>query len=324
MAFSISCPSCGKTFRNIKPELAGKKAKCKCGATVRLKAPEPKREPIVSVRVQESSTSAPSAFEDFGDLDDILNGVGDVAPLHVSPKPPQVASNRPIRPSSAVQPASVTADPKPDNEENRSRPKVGAGQIIMGLIAGTIAIWYGIFVVVSRFNSIDQFLLATLSTQLRNAYTATFGLYDVPQHIQTSYSILGWTLFAIGLILVLVGIAQVINSFFQVLLQRGLIPWIDGIGSILALASFSIFVAYVMLHSSYVDQLIEALPKVEEIVMEDAPEWAKNQDANPDLTALGKLKSTFNTSMIVGACVCLTMCILSTIRTFKNFTNRAI
>src|SRR5207253_11461064 len=49
----FSCPSCGRQF-SWKPELAGKSAKCKCGATVKIPAQAP---------AASASSAAPAAAE---------------------------------------------------------------------------------------------------------------------------------------------------------------------------------------------------------------------------------------------------------------------
>ena len=43
----FSCPSCGRQF-SWKPELAGKSAKCKCGATIKIPAQAPAAAPAAA------------------------------------------------------------------------------------------------------------------------------------------------------------------------------------------------------------------------------------------------------------------------------------
>src|SRR3954449_9885723 len=43
----FACPSCGKEFR-WKSEIAGKRAKCKCGATVQVPATDPAAKPAMA------------------------------------------------------------------------------------------------------------------------------------------------------------------------------------------------------------------------------------------------------------------------------------
>ncbi len=49
MKLSTTCPGCGKQFRNIKPELAGKKVRCGCGTVLRvgqLESTTPKKQEL--------------------------------------------------------------------------------------------------------------------------------------------------------------------------------------------------------------------------------------------------------------------------------------
>ena len=36
MTLSFACPHCGKTYRNVKQKLIGKKARCSCGNVIRI------------------------------------------------------------------------------------------------------------------------------------------------------------------------------------------------------------------------------------------------------------------------------------------------
>lgn len=83
MTLSISCPDCGRQFSNIKPELAGKKVRCSCGASLRLPLSTTERKSNPSKRSQApqatprtgipKSPQVIDAFElHYSDLEDIL------------------------------------------------------------------------------------------------------------------------------------------------------------------------------------------------------------------------------------------------------------
>lgn len=126
MKLSVSCPSCGKNFHNIKPEMAGKKARCRCGTVVRLgslESPQPKptyqppnREPIDLLDI-----------DLLGDemLGDQLLGDELIKPDHPAPEPTGTTEGRqkPTR-----------QNPKPDKSSsaNAQRTKSKPARIRRG------------------------------------------------------------------------------------------------------------------------------------------------------------------------------------------------
>ena len=86
-AGQFSCDACGKSYR-WKPELAGRKAKCKCGAVMHCPATEPGKE-----SEDDMYDLAPAAEEPKA-----ARPVMNVAPLAATPLPaaPLVAATAPL------------------------------------------------------------------------------------------------------------------------------------------------------------------------------------------------------------------------------------
>jgi hypothetical protein len=62
----FNCPACGKEYK-LKPELAGKKGKCKCGSVMMVPAKAPKTKAAPAPRMEEDlydMAGGPSAQED--------------------------------------------------------------------------------------------------------------------------------------------------------------------------------------------------------------------------------------------------------------------
>jgi hypothetical protein len=87
----FSCASCGRSFQ-WKPELAGKRAKCKCGATVEV----PKADPAEALRA-----AAPEAAGPEPSVDDVFAA----AEMELAAPPPPPAT----RPATAAAPRASAA-----------------------------------------------------------------------------------------------------------------------------------------------------------------------------------------------------------------------
>src|SRR5690348_10911130 len=99
MAGTVACASCGKEYR-WKPELAGKRAKCKCGGVVTF----PKADPVAAAAPPPPPPpppvpDVPEGFEDYG-------MAADEPP---PPPPPPIPGRRPAAgtTASAVAPAAT-------------------------------------------------------------------------------------------------------------------------------------------------------------------------------------------------------------------------
>ena len=275
MKLTVSCPDCGKVFRNLKPELAGKKARCSCGKLVRLGAKKSSASEVPAATSNESSDVAPNAdlglptvapesslasekkkkrkkrrgraveipitvsvsapgtekplFKDtYGDLDDILAGAGDSAPLKI-PRPQETS---PAATATATSPDSAPETPS----------QIG---VFAGLLSATLAIWFGTLIAASKFALIDWPLISGLSNSLQNLFNISFGEAEITTTFNAVFLLLGWTLWVAALALVIFGIGQFLNTFVQLLIQRPLIKRIDGLTGICALTILLLMVTLI-------------------------------------------------------------------------------
>lgn len=90
MAGTVACASCGKEYR-WKPELAGKRAKCKCGGVVSF----PKADPVAAAAPPPPPPPPPDLPEGFEDF-----GVAEDAPP--PPPPPPIPGRRPAAAAAPV------------------------------------------------------------------------------------------------------------------------------------------------------------------------------------------------------------------------------
>ncbi len=281
MKLTVSCPDCGKVFRNLKPELAGKKARCSCGKLVRLGAkktsasetsatlPEESRDASqnasqglptvpperslptnkkrkkrrgrtveipITVSVSSPGTEKPLFKDTYGDLDDILAGAGDSAPLRI-PRPqetPNAAKNESTTPESQEEPSAAS--------------QIGA---IAGLLSATLAIWFGTLIATSRFALIDWPLIRNLSNSLQSLFHISFGEAEVTTTFKAFFLMLGWTLWLAALALIVLGIAQFLNTFIRLLLKRPLIKRIDGLTGICAITILLLMIALIFIQIAF-------------------------------------------------------------------------
>lgn len=302
MKLSVSCPACGKKFGNIKPELAGKKAKCGCGNVIRLSpkptptsddqdnlmsvdllgdellgdqllggelsnsnevpeqkplgppsviSPIPKpakrsrkraKEPVPEVPIVKSerrkqrnpaASEGPVFAQTYDDLDSILEGSGDAAPI--------VA--RPIAPPQTTQPD--------EPEVSGSKKKSSTFSFLVALFSATLAFWYGLFLVVSRFSRIDQVFFRGFSQAYHSIFGATFENVEVPSGFESMFVGLGWLIWAMGLCLMVFGAAQFINAFYKTMTNTQIFKWSDGLVATFAVGAVFATVAMLLVQYSF-------------------------------------------------------------------------
>ncbi len=297
---NVSCPDCGKRFDNIRPELAGKKARCSCGRVIRLggessgsqiqnptdperlmsvdllgdellgdqllsgqgesdakdaatpvkSQPRSKEDvPIVPVAKSRSQSrdqrlrrksKKPQAVEAFSDLDSILEGVGDASPILARPQ-----VNRERRQNEGAE-----AGPRATETPRHSIQRSIVG-FVAALLSATLAFWFGVFAVISRFEVIDHVILGRLSTTLNSVYRASLGDAEVPARIQTMFVSLGWAFWGVMLLLILFGVAQFCSALFKVVAGRHLFSWCDGLTASLGVVALFLMVCMTFTHISF-------------------------------------------------------------------------
>ena len=311
MSLSVSCPNCGKQFKNIKPELVGKKAKCACGQIVRLSdagvktsdgdpsllpddlmqvdllgdeligdellgnmLPGPSSAPAVNTdrnRLQgtsepehpdvkqltsskretakpqpapiESSGSKPAPIEEaifdqsYSDLDSILEGVGDAAPIAARPRPREEVEDSDAPGGEAIQ-------------EKRKGSPVG---FLAALLSGTIAVWFGAFAMTSKFKVIDQFLTSAFSEALNSMYVGDLGsseLSEVNERFQIFFMVFGWVFWTVALCLMVLGATQVLNSLYRLFAKRNFFRSIDGLTATFGVVALFLLVGWIFAQAS--------------------------------------------------------------------------
>ena len=135
-ASKFKCASCGREFR-WKPELAGKKAKCKCGATVQVPATDPaaaaKPPPPPADEQSFDDVYALAAAE--ADQAAATNQANEAPVAYAAPPPPPPAVPRTgFTPSGAPIPKRAKMDMTPSTYERWSNIWRGIGYAFLGLL----------------------------------------------------------------------------------------------------------------------------------------------------------------------------------------------
>ena len=129
----FKCAACGREFR-WKPELAGKKAKCKCGATVQVPAADPAAAP--------PPPPPPAEAESFDDVYALAAAEAEqaaatnqahAAPIAYAAPPPPVPQTT-YTPSGAPIPKRAKWDNTPSTFERWSQVWRGLGYALLGLL----------------------------------------------------------------------------------------------------------------------------------------------------------------------------------------------
>lgn len=387
MSLSISCPSCGKQFRKIKAEMAGKKARCSCGEIVRLGpkksnskkskrkrrkkepsdlldidllademlgdqllgdfsqdevsteadpppvqsavvpslTPNPNRKtdrgskkrsqvPEVSPTVDDSSkpgtgSEAPLPVPSFDDLDDILAGAGNAAPLIARP-----GLGEPRRGEEGA-----TSDlPLPKKSYQASNSPLGFGA---ALGSGTLALWFGLLVVVSRFQIIPIMLVERFSQQLQLGNTAMLGTAEVSGGYQFLFIALGWLLWGVATLLIFVGVGQFFNTVIQLISKRQPLRSADGLAATLGVSAVFLIVAMVFAQAMFANQQYRSLDEIEHPFITEGEHLGNVSRLREEI---GARSSAFTVPLLVGATVPMTIFMLSMVRLFTKNSNRSV
>ena len=245
----------------------------------------------------ESSTKRPRAAIDeaYSDLDEILAGQGDASPLIVRPE----REHLPDETKQAVQ-----------SDKRRNNASFG---FLAALGAATLAFWFGVVLVISRFQIVEPFLLSQFSESLQSVYSATFGRAEITQGFGQIFGGLGWCLWLVGAALVVSSAAQFINSFVGILLGRSLLGWSDGIVAALAILALFVMVAIVLTHTSFAKKQNRLLDAYESPAALD-----RGPVGNIDLlrTEINNNARTFQRTMVVSMSVPVLIFVFSVVRLF--------
>ncbi len=376
MSLSVSCPNCGKQFRNIKPELRGKKAKCACGHVVRLgesqskisdsdsnplsddlmqvdllgdellgdallgdamlgkrsgasavprdpdqsksstksenrslkkqsrsdrDASRPDPSPVEASEI-EASRNQPVAAEEpifnqsYSDLESILDGVGDASPVVV--RPPEPARDR----------ESQSGGEAPNK---RKGSPVG---FLSALLSGTLAVWFGVFAMTSKFKIIHQWLTSGLSQAFHRMYSGNFGsweLNEVNERFETFFMTYGWAFWLVTLCLMIFGATQFLNSLYRLFAKRNFFRSIDGLTATCGVVALFLLVGWIFAQASIERAQHKFLNEYQKTATQDGGELEVVTSLREEIDGQHKLARNW---LLVGALVPMLVFVLSMTR----------
>lgn len=311
LSLTFVCPHCGKQFRNLKPELAGKKAKCACGKTVQLGA---KRTSEVD--------SARAADDIFGDLDQILAGEGDAAPIPIASREPSSTTTVTASgslPKFAARRESTAASPMPNANARRRHTRRTNISTLAACTAATIGFWTGVLLLWSRFQIVDSFLLRPVMLQLNSMCRATFVATELTETQRYIFLGLGWLVVVIGAALVFACSLQFVNAVLQLLTKRRLFKWTDGVVAALAVVLLFALVSGIFTHATVTQQQLKSIQQFNRLTDADA-ELENAKAARLDFEAQGK---DFQVTLSVIAGIALSLFLVTSLRMLTQTTDIA-
>jgi hypothetical protein len=178
-----------------------------------------------------------------------------------------------------------------------------------------LAFWFGIFVAVARFQIVDRMLLSDLSRHLQSVNSATLGNSDVPREFQILFVSLGWVLWGVAVALVLVGVAQFINAWVKLLVDRQPLRRADGLAATLGVCGLFLMVAMAFAQASFANHQHRLLDAYELPVVAANERLENVSRLRAEIDAPNK---AFTTSLLVGATVPLAIFVFSAVRLFTK------
>ena len=189
-------------------------------------------ESVSSSKVESKTNSKPNVQskgaqvfgESYNDLDSILDGVGDDSPI-------------------VARPRSVVEHPRQQESTTTVvKQKPSTIGFLAALIAGTTAIWFGVFVVAARFVEVGLPLLSPVSLQIQSVNSGEFGLLNIASTTQSIFIGLGWLMWVTFLCLIPIGLMQVGNAFFRLIFHQPLFRKADYLVAALSVAASLILI----------------------------------------------------------------------------------
>ena len=195
--------------------------------------PQPKRAKAKpSPPAQPAKPEEPIFNQSYSDLESILEGTGDAAPI-VVPPPEEYRD-------------------KDDQSEEAVKSKRGGSPVgfLSALLSGTLAFWFGVFALISKFKVIDQFLTSGFSQALNRLYAGDFGSLELRPVYQTLFSVLGWVFWGVALCLMILGATQFLNSLYRLLTKRHFFRRIDGMTATFGALAMFLMVGWIFAQAS--------------------------------------------------------------------------
>ncbi len=135
MASSISCSSCGKTY-TLKPEYAGKKLKCKCGATIAVPAEEEETYDFADSEPASAPAKAVSSPAKAQAATAGAKAPARAAPAAFGPAPGSTSARGAVPPRRNVVAGTRSSTRGSDSDEKSMLGKIGAGIVTVLVILG--------------------------------------------------------------------------------------------------------------------------------------------------------------------------------------------
>ena len=267
MPVAFVCPHCGKRYANVKRRLMGRRARCGCGKIIRIageslgsEANQPDViESSASVARDANVETASSADlsqsivdEHYSDLDQIL-----ARPVLPSDAPASEGLAVPGSPRDFGWQTSAKTESELRKERSRGSFSSTTGLAIgfMGLmLSASLAIWFGLLLVVTRFRPVDLWWLRSFNDMLQGVFRGQFGSAPLTQSLEWSFVLAGWCLWLLALSMIGLGALQLVNAIALSFWLRSFWSLSDG-----ALATVSILFVFVgvctlFLHTSHTAQ----------------------------------------------------------------------
>lgn len=323
MTLSFACPHCGKKYRNVKPKLNGKKARCSCGNVIRIGESELPvghqdfenldLEQQVTTGTQESSRSKKKLVptvavqvsrnlvvdDHYNDLDDLLAGSAHDDSEFVDD------------PASEVEvPAGLVDLPVAAASSSKS-----SLSLLSAIASATIAFWFGMAIVMTRFTEFDQILLAYFQKTFAGIVSGDFGNEEVASGMRLGFVAIGWSMWGVGLAMLIVAVGQLLNALLEIFLHRQLIRWADGLMATLSIVFVFLVVGSLFLHASHMSGLNRELNKI-------APVGTADEFVPPNVLRVreqyDQRNKSFLTVMLISGAIPLSVFAFSMVRLFTT------
>lgn len=345
MKLTVSCPECGKVFRNLKPELAGKKARCSCGKLVRLgaKKSSASESAEASNESQDTSQSTDQSLPTVSPERSLSAGKKQKRrkkrraraieiPITVSVSSP--GTEKPLfqdtygdlddilagagdsTPLRIPRPQETSVTDKTESTALKSTSETSSPiGVIAGLISATLAIWFGTLIATSKFALIDWPFIRSLSNSLQNVFHVSFGEAEVSTTFNAVFLFLGWTLWLLALALIILGIGQFLNTFIQLLVKAPLLKRIDGLAGICAITILLLMVTLIFTQITFSNGEYQRL---ESYNLPFGTEEEKLANVIQLQAAEGKRSDSFTNGMLIGAAFPFTIFAFTMLRLFTK------
>jgi hypothetical protein len=270
MSLTFHCPKCGKQYSNIRQDLIGKKARCACGKVLRLGEQLQDEQSLQPTTPPASSSDKADSFSPiahhYSDLDSILAGsVFEAEPAGVTrpstSAPIQPTTQRPNHPTASRQskvvrePTRIKPNVPPQSVPTKPSSTKTTISFLAVVVSASLAFWFGLLIVVSRFTTVDQILLHPFSIAVGNLNAGRFGLDEMAPGLKIGFVICGWAIWTVAATMVLFAPLQLFNAVAQLFVRRQIFRLIDGLMATCGVLLVFLLVATLFLHASHMANL---------------------------------------------------------------------